>query len=539
MEIPSSDLPSPQLNKSPGRSGFAKLLGLVALLLVVCSASFTPAAAQSPTCPDWDETCVTGDEVAAPEDNSPGGFENDGACYTCELFIRLEAIGKLFVAEIYDGIAPELRSLLAALASIYIMLLALMAMARRISGSDLVKKLTIFFFIAFLADVFLANGYSTYDHWIVAPMLSAAASYADFIISTAQQLQTQFTQDIASFPSYTVDSDAGMFARLMAVVEAQVFGFIRIAYAFVNAQGGWFANPAGFVLVMVLILAYLFVLLIFTAFMVEALFKILSMGFIAPVLIVFAGFPLTRAITWAAVRILLGACLTVVFASGALGFTAAIVNDYINSMGEAFYTSGSVECTGLNMFTAAKVVAEEILQQKPCIRKLEIWSKDFLIFYVIGFISILLHLQSKSLASNLSGANDGVGPAAATVAAGKTGVGLALAAGGAAAFGQAGLRGFASGGGAGQLTANVAQQGLVGSMVDGFRQATGSNSGAGPNQYTPGTPPQNYSTGASPNSGGGGNSLFGDRKQMQEFAKILGDTINGSSSGPRNRRGSE
>jgi hypothetical protein len=63
-----------------------------------------------------------------------------------------------------------------------------------------------------------------------------------------------------------------------------------------------------------------------------------------------------------------------------------------------------------------------------------VFSPQYLAVFILGFISILFHLKAATLASNISGALDGPGAAAAVVGAGmslvaaaKTG-GLSLAA---------------------------------------------------------------------------------------------------------------
>src|SRR5205085_668090 len=67
-----------------------------------------------------------------------------------------------------------------------------------------------------------------------------------------------------------------------------------------------------------------------------------------------------------------------------------------------------------------------------------VFDYEFMMLFVIGFASILLHLQAKALASNISGANDGAGPAAATVAAGKAVMGGGLYAASRGLFGAGG-----------------------------------------------------------------------------------------------------
>lgn len=512
--------------------------GVIVLVVALsCFAALTvfdtsPAAAQAAACnptPSNNFCSIVGTPASRPTTQTPLATNSD--CYTCELFIRLESIGKQFVTKIYNGLAPYMREVMHTAAALYFVILGLFTITRRITGPDLVKKLVTTATVMFFADQFLSQGYSTYERWIVEPMLDGAANYADYILDTAKSLQSSQSQNLINYPTFSIDSSAGTLSKLMGLVEAQVTAFISIAYKLIDAQGTVIGNPVATVLVMILILAFIFILLIFTAFMVEALFKILSMGFIAPLLIVFVAFPITRSITWAALRIIFGACLTVIFASGALGFTSAIVNDYINAMGVAFVAGGSVECTGLNALSSVRVVVEDILGRPPCVRTLEVWSIDFLQFYVIGFISILLHLQSKSLASNLSGANDGVGPAAATVAAGKMGVGMALAAGSGAMFGQAGVRGLMTSGSG--MVSSVAQQGVLGSVVQGIR-----GGGSGPAQSIPGA---SFSTGegGSPKAAPSNTSSGGmDQKTQQNLANLIGAAVRGTGS-DRNRNGSE
>ena len=60
------------------------------------------------------------------------------------------------------------------------------------------------------------------------------------------------------------------------------------------------------------------------------------------------------------------------------------------------------------------------------------YSSDYWALFLIGFISILFHFKAATLASAISGAQDGPGAAAAVVGAGMMMVGLAK--GGATSF---------------------------------------------------------------------------------------------------------
>ncbi|MDX5416855.1 MAG: hypothetical protein LPK88_11150, partial [Alphaproteobacteria bacterium] len=126
-----------------------------------------------------------------------------------------------------------------------------------------------------------------------------------------------------------------------------------------------------------------------------------------------------------AVRILLNGIFVVVFAGIAMGMTGFIVKSFVIDGG------GVIEDGQLT------VVVRDF-----------VWSRQFFSILIVGFISILFHLKSATLASNLSGALDGPGAAAAVVTAGM------MAAGGAKAASLIGARAL------GGAAANAGKKGL-------------------------------------------------------------------------------
>ena len=146
-----------------------------------------------------------------------------------------------------------------------------------------------------------------------------------------------------------------------------------------------------------------------------------------------------RGFTEAAIRLYLPGGLTIVFAALAMGFTLAVTHAFVSDL----------------------IVAVGVAQGDFFLT----WAYWGML--LLGFISVLLHLKAATLASNISGANDGAGPAAATIVGAK----LAVAATAATAFRAAGGPASAGfiGGKVGNLTGGY---GVPGAVVGAARGAT-------------------------------------------------------------------
>ena len=106
-----------------------------------------------------------------------------------------------------------------------------------------------------------------------------------------------------------------------------------------------------------------------------------SVTALAPAWLVCAFLPRTRGFTESAIRLYLSGGLTVVFAALAMGFTLSVTHTFTAQMAE------SVQAAQTDFFIT--------------------WSYWGML--LLGFISVLLHLKAATLASNISGANDGAG----------------------------------------------------------------------------------------------------------------------------------
>src|SRR5690606_6433146 len=98
----------------------------------------------------------------------------------------------------------------------------------------------------------------------------------------------------------------------------------------------------------ILMLPYLFIFGLVGAFMLEAMFKFVAVGIVAPILAPAVLFQVSRPFTVAGMRILIGAFFTMVFTGGAMGFTMKTVDLYS-------YKLFKETCSLLNESDQAKV----------------------------------------------------------------------------------------------------------------------------------------------------------------------------------------
>ena len=385
-------------------------------------------------------------------------------CHICVLISHLEHEGQKFTILTLEALAPPVLKLFRTLLAAWIVWTGILYMAGK---PPPLEQLAVRAFAAVVIVMML----TFLDLWVHYVYLFVR----DILVGIAQIL-------IHNISGAQVPANAGkfsLFAQLYGMVETSVLSvvaacwFIMIGAKTASAAGDgshlfmWEAiqemlqDPKGFTQSFVniffgiaLLLPWTFVMLIFAAYVVEAIFKFLAVTALAPVWLVSAFFQRTRSFLEAAIRLYISGGLTVVFAAVAMGFTLAVTDSYIQPL-----------------FTA-------VMDGKYLIMTWGYWA-----MLVLGFISVLLHLKAATLASNISGANDGAGPAAATVMAGKMTVGLA----GAAALRYGGLRQMAGWAGGGlqdtRTAAGWARGGLPGAAIgaagDIAAGAAGAVSGAG------------------------------------------------------------
>lgn len=253
---------------------------------------------------------------------------------------------------------------------------------------------------------------------------------------------------------------AGTYQALWSGVECVSFTPVKLAaenwarLSGLNAVfglGDWLAWA-------ILAFPYLFVLGIFGAFLAQSMFYFLALAGTCPVILLFVVFDSTRGIVWSALKFLLTGALTIVFAGMAMGFTGSVLFKYATNVAtfQAYTTSGSIDqCmadeiarqrkAGENPYldlmgtkianikkacetstASATAAVAALASEKVCTLDHFVCTKSYWAAFLIGMMSVLLHLLAPKIAANLSGASDSAATAAAVVGAGQFAAAKAL-----------------------------------------------------------------------------------------------------------------
>lgn len=516
---------------------------------------------------------------------NPAFADNVYACKVGTLFNKLALTKTTFSNDIFKAFGPEVKNFMGPALSLYLIILVILVWVTR--NDNHFKKLIPTLACVGVAVILINNGISASDPYIlqVSDAIENSSLAGGTLIVGKTAGITQLTPDSYTY-IFNHHSKENGYAVLACQIENQAFSIAQIMIDIAVGDGsvGPVAVFRGIMCILAM-LPFLFVVGIFGAFMLEAMFKYVAIAILAPVLIGLMWLRPVRTIGTAALRVLAGAWLTIILASGAMGFTLQGIDGFKTEMegllsgvratssdiaakrfykyclGEPMYPNPSPDWWNVGPVGDGYWVdidpADPDLQppmtQAECdqakqIKKNGAWivlQPGFLIMPVIGFISILLHMQSKSLASNLSGANDGAGPAAAVVMGAKMLTGAGIAAGmrtlggaNTAAFGQGGFKSSVSdimsgrsnvnpgGSSLQQMGQTMHQHGLFG----GAARAMGLQPSAPPaSNPLSGVGQAQYST------GGGDGGMFAnpqDRREfMQDLGKIIADNVGNNSSG--------
>jgi len=523
--------------------------------------------------------------------DNPALADNVYACKVGTLFNKLALTKTTFSNEIFKAFGPEVKNFMGPALSLYLIILVVLVWVTR--NDNHFKKLVPTLACVGVAVILINNGISSSDPYIlqVSDSIENSSLAGGTLIVGKTAGIAQLTPDSYTY-IYNHHSKENGYAVLACQIENQAFGIAQIMIDIAVGDGsvGPVAVFRGIMCILAM-LPFLFVVGIFGAFMLEAMFKYVAIAILAPLLIGLMWLRPVRTVGTAALRVLAGAWLTIILASGAMGFTLQGIDSFKTEMENVFEgiraTSNTVSskrfykhCLDKSYYPnpnpdwwnvgpvgdgyyldidPADPDLQPPMTQAECEHAMQVknngaWivlQPTFLIMPVIGFISILLHMQSKSLASNLSGANDGAGPAAAVVMGAKMLTGAGIAAGmrtlggaNTAAFGQGGVRSSISdilsgrsnvnpgGSGLQQMGQAMHQHGLFG----GAARAMGLQPSAPPaSNPLSGVGQAQYST------GGGEGSMFGssqDRKDfMQDLGKVIAENVGNNSGGGRTRDG--
>ncbi|MHA1597512.1 MAG: type IV secretion system protein, partial [Alphaproteobacteria bacterium] len=411
-------------------------------------------------------------------------------CHSCEFFDELYLTADSFIEKVYRVIGPALNGIMKAGLIAYILVFGVQAMLglRRIEQA--VQLISVFLLTG--VAIVMTSDFAVYRDWVHDPLQKTALGLAQIVLDVAA------ADNFAGMPSS--DAYRSEYGRLIHMVEVMVWGVIKFCATLIAND----LNPARMIAGLLLLLPYLFVFCIFSAFLVEAMFKFIAIGLAAPLLVAGIPYPFTRAFAKSGFRILLGAVMTVFFAAAAMGFTMSTVHSRVAEMENTYGFGESGRLRDIATATCDEdqemgvgggaINDGELLPESERCKIAEaradaaedtagtfsIFTDQFFVMFTIGFVSILLHLQAKSLASNLSGANDGPGPAAAVIMGAKAALAGGVMATQKTAFGRGGVGGFVAG--VGQMVpggSGFAKGGLVGGAASSAQGILNAFSGNG------------------------------------------------------------
>ncbi len=374
------------------------------------------------------------------------------ACLSAEFFDGLAALKDTFTNNVFAAMGKQARPVLSKMMVVWILWQGIQMGLKAESATERLKKiLEKGLLVAICAIALLpskTNPAPLIYQWAITPFEEMTLAYGSEVL------------DVMA----TVDRGGAKspYGQLACGVETQIFGFLElIGRIITDNYPSWKSMLSGGFLVTVLaclmlMVPFAFVISIFAAFLLEAMFKVTAFGIVAPLTIFCIPFEPLRPFAIAALRVVLGAGLTVIFAAGAMGFTMQAVDIHGHRLYEQMNPSGAARaeaeaaqkeweqrCAMSVDATSPECVAllvKKMEAEQKVTNDFHVFTREYFLLFVLGFASILLHLSAKSLASNISGANDGAGPAAATVAAAKATLGAGAYYGSRALFGAGGAR---------------------------------------------------------------------------------------------------
>jgi hypothetical protein len=313
------------------------------------------------------------------------------ACLSCDIFTPLDQLAQSYGREAFNALAQPTRVAFNAFVGVWAAWV--FAVEGALLGSMSFRKVAPQVLIFTLCGAGLLS-VDLYWEWFYQPIYDAMNGIATSLVTGATGVEAHSLQD------------------MLSAVEDQVFNVLIVAGKMIGESG--FSHIGLAVYGLVMALPFLFVWGIFLAFIVEGIFKLLAITAVSPLLVAAAAFKPSRGFAVSGFRVVLGGALTVIFAAVAMGFTMHVLRDFI----------GKIPVSGGGFS-----------------QDMSSWAggKDYWGMILLGFVSVLFHLKAATLASNISGASDGPGAAAAAVTGGLAAVaavkGAALRTAGTAARG--------------------------------------------------------------------------------------------------------
>jgi Type IV secretory pathway, VirB6 components len=376
----------------------------------------------------------------------------ESACLFCGVFTDLYGLAfgsgnGGFARKSFDALVGPSNALARTLATFLVVWTMLQFMLYEEASREILKRMLKLFAILSFVGFFLSRGGGTWlFETVIVGMQTTGLSVAQTIIGKGV--------DVCTLPA-AASGGGGTYAALWAGVECVGFTPVRTAAENWARLSGLDAikGLADIFAWGLLAFPYLFVLGVFGAFLIQAMFYFLALSGTAPVIMLFMVFDSTRGIVWAGLKFLLTGALTIVFAGMAMGFTGFVLSKYAGNVAkyqayaigtsnntcfnnrvqqelaakrnpfadEALMRSIAKECDKqvTDAAAAQAEAASAMAADKICSADHFVCTKSYWAAFLIGLMSVLLHLLAPKIAANLSGASDSAATAATVVGAGQ------------------------------------------------------------------------------------------------------------------------
>ncbi|GEM_PF-3161388 len=332
-------------------------------------------------------------------------------CLLCTPVATIVGLGDTFSRKVFAELGNYAADLIVVIGEIWFMLVCLKLILNPQEGRDLwskvLKQATL---IILLTSAFNGGGSGWAFEWGFDLFQLQAVSIGNAVLDDAKQIgalsgsgssisgstitvgSTTWTSSSSSTgwsfnsTASTSSTIGSAYVTMWMQLEDTVYPLFDAFMTRMKAASG-LDVIAHFIIWVVVIIPYIFVGVVFGAFLLQASFYFIVISSISPVLMLGIIFEKTRGFFFAGLRLCLSGSFTIVFAAIALGLTSTVISDGITSFNNT-------------------VKSNDKYYTEPY----------YLELILMGWVSVALHLIAPRLASNVSGAQDSATSAAAAVA---------------------------------------------------------------------------------------------------------------------------
>ena len=286
------------------------------------------------------------------------------------MFKELHAIALDYSADAFTSIASLTLKLYFAAVSVWWTYIAVQFARGKGDLNSIFEHLFVITCVSVILLAFNRTGFSVFNDAFYAPVNALTTGISEALLKT--------------LPRGGAPHQGESILELLWFLEREINKLTDFTKAMSGALS-WYNLHAHLLLLFVLA-PYMFVWMIFLAYVLNYIFKITAITVLAPIMVALFTFPSMRNYSYAMGKIVLSGALTVIFASVAMGFTLRLFHTYMELI--PISETGEMQTEVVKDF---------------------IYSTNFLALFAFGGVSVLFHLKAPVLARAISGVADGPG----------------------------------------------------------------------------------------------------------------------------------